>query len=521
MGWDNARKSALLAANRIPLDVALLVSRNASGGGVGDEFLFASDRRLSPGAYLDPSSVSIQSAAVSVPDFRYQAGGFSVEINLPGDLSASRGGGALMEAVRRGSLCRLLVGFGSGDLADYLPYKLGVINNIKLLSSVRARIEVYDVVYALRSRPTPELSSGSPQTRLFHGLAGEETTLSAGYTAGATTVTLTSVTGFETFNGTGVAKLTGNSGAPFYVKFTGVNTGSKQLTGVTAGFFGTSDENAASGNEAVSCAYLSGHPVTVLWRLLSSTGAGTNGSQDVYPEAAGFGLDQTWLDLHSIREWTTALTPASGSLSIDLVVEEPVEDGLHYLGAILAELGIWVVQSEGQLSVRAAQDPSSPAIEAAVSVDDSMLLDFPTVDLYDPQVPYQYNRVEVVSASGTTGTSQSASVLPLRDTLSYDLSAIVWSNEGEVRTEVRNRIDDYGLYIPERISLTIRGAFTGLTPGDFTRLTSGQIRSRFRSALSGYSDRSVFVASVQENLIGGYTEIQLLGYPLSRSDDYA
>lgn len=523
MAWDRAVKATLQSATTIAIDAAIRVRVNASGGGVGADYLAATDPRVAPDTMLDLETLEIAAVGVSVPDFRYQAGGFSVEVAIPASIWAGKRGG-FFRSFRRGSLIELLIGFGSGDLSDYLRYRLGVISNVLILNRNRARIEVYDILYGLKSRPFPEELAGEPQSQLFYGLAGTSTTLNANYTAGNTAITLSSVDNFETFDGTGVANIEGNSGSVFYVQFTGVDAGLKQLTGVSGGYFGTSDENASSGNEALSCAFINTHPITAIHRLLSSTGTtGANGAQDIYPLAAGFAIDQDWLDLDGFRDWTTNVVKvSSGTYRISVVIEEPIEDGLLWVQSMLAELGIWLVSVEGQISVRAAQTLTSTNIEHPIPIGDALIgpNEFPILACYDPASPYAYNRVTVQTEDSSANTGATVTVLPVRDELVYDASGTIRENESVIRTEILSRIDDYGHHIPERLSLPIQGAFWGFAPGDVVRVSSDRIRSRFKSAHDGYESRAMFVAGLNENPITGASSLELLAYPLNTDDDY-
>ena len=138
---------------------------------------------------------------------------------------------------------------------------------------------------------------------------------------------------------------------------------------------------------------------------------------------------------------------------------------------------------------------------------------------YDPAVPYAYNRVEIQTASGSTGTNLNATTLPVRDTLTYDASPFVSVNESAIRTEAIARVDNYGHYVPDRVRLTLIGAFYGYVPGDVVRLTSDQVRARFVSTQSGIEDRACLISEVSENPIEGITAISLLVYPLRTEDD--
>ena len=530
MSWGATTIDALKAAGTLPLSIVLRVRRNAAGGGVGTEFLISSNPAHNPDALLLPESLKQQPAAIQAGSWRYSPANFSVDVVLP-DAEIGHRSPQPGYSLRRGALVELLIGQGD-DLSTYLPERRGRIQSPTMKGRHLAELSVFSLLYSLKGRPTPVLDAASlPQSRLFHGLCGVETTITtAGFVAGVGTQTLDidDDESFSLFNGTGVAKITGDTGEVFYVTFTGV--GSNQLTGVSkVGQFGTTSEDAAIGNTVSSVAYVGGvHPLIMAEQLLVSTGAGTNGARDVYPETAGFAIDQEWIDTAQFRMVRqTVVKVNSGVYEWEVLVESPVEDGLLWLQGLLNRAGIWLVERQGQIAVRAAQSLSSTQpVAQHQEITDADIIGVPTVEWYDPGSAYAYNRFAVVSATATatpSGGTESvlpATTLPTREEQVVDLSDLVFTNETEVKTDVIRRCDDYSHYPGEVITLTLRSAWWGLCEGDIIPLTTVRTRGRFVSTYGGYSRRACMVLSAGPNPIAGTTALKLLCMPLDPADDH-
>ncbi len=69
------------------------------------------------------------------------------------------------------------------------------------------------------------------------------------------------------------------------------------FTGCTRGALGTVAATHATGDEARNLAVLQGNPATLALQILTSTGAGTNGTYDVLPKCCGLAIDQTLIDV--------------------------------------------------------------------------------------------------------------------------------------------------------------------------------------------------------------------------------
>ena len=518
MSWPQHRIDAMAGASQ-PMAIALRIGRQITGAGVGGTLLAASDPSLDPELALDAASLTAISTVLTAREWSYGSGAFSVVVVYPSVVTAGRVAD-IAARLRRGALVELLASAGGSAIGDYLRFGLGVLAGVRSVGSRALELRVYDLLYALHSRPYAELdASNLPQTRLFHNIAGTETTIASNYSAGASSLVLTSSANFSTVDGTGIARFVDNDGNTVYGTFTGVSGAT--LTGFSGGALGTSDADAASGNAAISSVYLNDHPLLIALKLLCSTGAASNGPYDVYPTQAGFSIDQSWIDLERFRTVKREiLTPGSGSYSWKFAVDDPVPDGLLWLSSLLSESGAGLCIRQGQIAAWAAQTLASYQW-SDFDITDADIDGFVICDWYDESAKFAYNKVQIDTATNNATSIQSVTTLPARDEIVYDLSELVRDNESAVRTMLAGKLADWCHYPPERLSLTLRGALWGLAVGDVGYITTTRARGRLASTSDGYSRRACMIAEYAPDPIAGTTAISLLITPDRPSDDYA
>jgi hypothetical protein len=519
MGWSvSIADKRAQAQHRVSL--ALRIRKNTNGGGVGEDFLASSVPAHNPDAVLLPDTYQGQGDVLTVQTWRIQPGHFTIALHFPSRLSdraalASR-------SLRRGALCELLEGEGA-DLGTYVARRRGRIQQITWPDVNVCQVVVYSLLYSLKSRPYPVWDgSGNPNTKLFQGVCGVETTSTTAFTGNSsTTLTLTDASTFVTFNGTGVAKITPDVGNPFYVTFTGKS--GNQLTGIaTTNKFNTTQANAAIGNTVQSVAYLgAAHPLVIARRVLVSTGNGTNGTEDVYPETAGFGLDVEWIDEAQFRLVRGTVMNVS-PYAWDVLVESPQQDGIGWLQGLLQPVGAFLVERQGQIAPRCAQDLSNAQpCGQDQTITNADIEGQPTGEWYDPQVPYAYNRLQF-TGSGFNGVSEeSVTTLPVRDELVWDLSDRMFANQLNIHVNTLSRCELYAHHIGEVIRMTLSGTWWGLCAGDVIPLTTDRCRGRFVSTYGGYDQRTVVVLSANERIIEPFTDVVLLSMPIDAEDDYS
>jgi hypothetical protein len=547
MSWPASFRGRLFASGTVRLAVIFEVILPTSGEGVGAPWWAASDPRLAADGVLLLGSAGggigagprIGPCAVAPQSWEYQEGAWSVSLHIRDGQAQTRAGpggraiilpsggawGKVAAAVRRGALCRLLVGEVGWSREQYQPLRIGRVQGVSCSHPDLISVEVWDLVTALRSRLSAlSTSSGAEDRQLLFYDSATSTTLSGAYTVGDTTLNVTATTPFNrATGGTGAVRLTNTTlGRTFYLTYAG--TGSGTLTGVSSsGQYGTTAVAVGSAGAVQAIPLLAGHPVTITRRLLTSTGAGGNGAHDLYPAPWAFGLDEDWLDSADLSIMQLSLLVlSSGSYTWTGLPDSAQVDALGWWSQYLSAAGLWICTRQGQIVMRAARDPNTASVLIAEALTDADLLrdSAPSVEWYPPDVPVSYTR-HTVTGTGSPATSlQSVSCLPAGSTLAPDLYDVLQgvSAEQAIREEVSGRCAPWAHRVPEVVSLEVTG-IRGYCPGDVLPLTLSGLRGRLSGTRQGYRERPVMVLEELPDLGRATTRLRLAVLPTGGQED--
>ena len=420
-------------------------------------------------------------------------------VDIVGDLSE------LLGNLTRGSIVRLRAGPPDWDAADYEPIAIGQVRNVRGTSPVWT-LEVLDLPSALRSRLTVTLD----EVALFSDVP-QSTTIDSNYTPADGNLRVVSTTGFgRQVAGTGCVKVTPTTGDPFYLTWTGVGLAPVRFTGVSSsGQFGTTAVPAVVGDTVEEVGYVYGHPCDIARKVLQR-----NGTLGQLPDTWNLGLLHTVIDQTDADNWRdTVAVVGSGSYSWDVLVEGAVEDGYAWLSALLAGGGFFLTMRQGMLTVRAGQDSQSALLHSGITITDADIEAVEEYDAFDADHEPEYGFASVVTSSDEFSVPVAPATLPAKASFVYDLSDRVFSNESEIRPEVRSRVQESATKIPERLVLRCASLrLAQLTPGDLVTLTTVRTASR-RDGAAGWDGRLAVVAQVSPDWVGATCKVGLLVYP--------
>jgi len=514
MSWSANFITLLTAAatGRVQLFWILAIVDLADGTTLGDAGVLAATQAIHGGAMIIGTP---EIGAQSVTPQSWRAPGGAARIRVSASSHAT-----IAEATRRGSYCRLRAGGLNWAANDYQTVFLGVIGNITATDKATLTIELWDILSALGSKPGASLMFGN---------AGESTHNTTDYTPGDDHIHVTSSTLFELeTGGTGVLRVdvtTGSTG-PFYLTFTG--TTANLITGVSAAaVFGTTENIALAGTDIVVVAYMHGHPIDIFRKMLMSTGLGTNGAVDVYPASWGWAIphaDVDSTDADAVK--TTVVIPLSGAHHWDVLVEDPTTASsvISWLAGLLSQAGIFPIQRQGQITVRAAQSlrPGELLLATGWTLNADDIERAESVEWWDGSAGSRYRLIACESKAGrdTYGTVGYSHGWPWQSEITYDLSEVVADNGPAIRDEVLLRLRRWCACQPESITLVL-GSFlwSRLVPGDVVALTTTILRGHFASTYTGWSARSVLVTEVSSDWQGATVRVILKVLPSSDSAD--
>jgi len=419
--------------------------------------------------------------AVAVRTWQTTGGGFS--LHVVGDSNMRRA----LARLAPGSLVGVYAGPRTSSPGAHARIDLGQFIGAQQVSSRASGVlPVWRLNFApawscLRRRPGTNFDN-----RLFN-YAGYDVTISGGaYTSGASTLQLSSVTGIERqAGGYGIVKVTGNSGATFYLRWTGIS--GTTLTVDTSPYFGTTLENANVGNKVEGIVYLRGHPAEIIRRLLVSTGsadfsagtAGSNGSHDLYPETWGFGIDRADVDgdgFGRLKSDVMTVDSASGNYLAEILVETAPDNALDWLTSWLRPLGVFLRTYQGKFSAWACQDPwSTSSLFGSFGVTDDLLL--PDRLQWQPVTAEgTHNSSQITSDASSYGDDTKTSAYtsaPVFYKRSRDVTGILRSDLSDHAEDVNGRCSPWDTRPLSRLGGQWGSGFYGrLGLGELTRVST-------------------------------------------------
>ena len=534
MTWPSGVAESLYQTGSIPLAMMLEVITPATGEGVAGAvpgWFATSDADLDSFAHIlirDGYRVNLGSAAVIPVSWQYVEGSWSLFIQIPeGRRRAGRLYGALaVKALRRGAMVRLSIGRLGRSRAEYHPLKLGRIYSVRSAGHPRTyRVEVWDIQTAFRSRMTATSVLSQERAKLFYGTAGaQDNTAGSTYNPGDGTLTIAgNVADRFTFEsgGAGVVRVTSDSAGDFFLKYTSTSAPST-IAGLTAsGQFGTTANPASAGQSCDAVCLLEGHPIDILQKILTSTGDGTNGPFDKYPRSWGLAVPEELISKAAFNQARRILKLSSGNYHWRLLIEAEQADPSTFLTQIFGPAGIWLCVRHGQIVCRIARDMHEAGLQRQPEdLFDGDLLEVPVVSWYPTDQPQTYFRALVINGGGDAFTRSSTSTLPVKQEISYDLTAVFQSvaNRDIIATDIANRLGPWAHMLPEYVDVTLRG-IRSYAPGDVVNFTSSEAFGRLDGTRDGYRNRPVMVIRSAMDVNSNSTKLTLATLPIDLQED--
>jgi len=425
---------------------------------------------------IEDGSVRLTSSSLDPRGWRTTFGGFS--FTLLGSIAD------FVANVTRGTIVTLSLGIDDANPANMEIVAIGEVRNIRLTRKGAWEVECIDGLGVLRQRRDLAQGNGT----LFYQLPAQTTIAGTAYTPGDTTLKVTATTDLRFDSaGSGAVRVTPTTGDPFILTFTGVAAGPARLTGVSAtGQYGTTAGAAAIGASVEALALIEGKPGAVLAKILTSTGAGTNGARDTLPASWGLAIDDSLVDTAALDNLDLGpLAPSSGNFTLTLLVDAAIEDALSWFVGWMSAIGMFPVISQGLYSAGAAQNTATAT--PSFTLEDDEIIELLGHEFWDEGHDPEYQVVYVTSATNTSNTTgTSTATLPTATSITYDASALIWANELATRENIRDRVEESAKRIPERLELRVQTLrCMAIAVGDVGELTyTGTLR---RNGAAGWT----------------------------------
>ena len=455
-------------------------------------------------------SIRVSGGSITPHSWSVSVGGFAIE--LCGVI------GLFFDRCSRGAICSLEMGFVGWAEDQFERIALGRYQHTEssgLGRAVRHSATFWGVGALLQTR----IAETYTKTALFATL--EDTTdLSSTYngTAGTLDVSSSGALQRET-GGTGVVEIHPSSGSSsYYVKWTNVSTNTLTIS-PSSELFSTARSVAAAGSIVDNVAYLSGHPLDIMLKILIS-GNGSASVYNKYPSEWGYRLPVELVAISDILLWRAGLTSSSG-YDWEYLVTDPQDNGWTWLTGLLAVDGIWPVFRQGQISARYAQNIWSMRTPPALQITESQQMgEYRLID-WDPEHSVEYGQLNIRNKTAhTVGAAvdltkqldPALESMPLARSADIDLTDRIYDNSvGDgVRPIVADRLSNWAFRICERLILTTGLSSAQLCPGDVVLVTLPSIQGRIQETRYGYQDQPCMVASIDVDYTAGTCSLELL-----------
>jgi len=472
---------------------------------------------FSAGNYpLKIANGSVQISGTRIIPQRWNVSFGQFSLNVVGDIRY------ITERVRKGQLAQL-----SCRINGQTNFQRLAIGALTSISGSRASftLQFNDLLTALSNSLDARagqamVTTDPPHFQLFYK-AGLTTTVSSAFTVGDTSLQVVSDAIFKRKTGArGLIKCTASaSGNSFFLFFTG--SGSNTLTGISATTHPAgSAENLQVGDVVTALIWLEGEPYNIFGSIVTSTGSGTNGVLDVYPEEWSIGgsvNSNLWDYYDGINQQRIIQRSDGGAYQWGFYIDTPLTNGIRYITNLAAGLGQWPVFRMGMLSWRGCTDPTGVQTDiftpVSAQIKDNDIFSIQRHDFYNPDVPTIYRTSRIIyneagsgHFSGQTYDNSQVRSLPAQKIIQRDGSSLYNHDQGG--SDFRNqaslmdlkRMASWDLFSTEKIVLRVNLRFAYLVAGDIIELSSNYISGAYDPLGYTFRNRRMMVAACDFNI---------------------
>lgn len=413
--------------------------------------------------------------------------------------------------VTRGTCLALYLGLPGMDPGDFEVIAVGPYRSMRGVGPAFT-IEILDLLAAM---PQRWALTNPASNELFYDVEGS-TTLAADYTVGDSSVEVASTGVFQRETGSdGAVLITPSTGDPFYLLYSGTATGPARLTGVSAAaHMGTTAADAVAGNAVTNVAYLAGHPLDIVRKVLMSREQ-SNSVYDTLPARWGLGILNQLVDNDDIDAWRDSIVKvATGTYQWKLAVPAKIENAYEWLTTEWSRAGMFPTIRQGRITWRAARSSVQTQLHSGLAIRDTDVVEVLGYEDYDAENGEEYSGVAVYSADGSGALqSETPATLPALDTVLVYQPSGLFGAWPEVVPEMTARLSESGLRVPERLRLLLSTCrWAQWCPGDMAVLYLTRVQSR-RDGKAGFWGRQAHVVEVSPQWCEWTVAVTVLVYP--------
>ena len=494
MGWSSDFVNALSASSITPIYELEIVR---STRGVGSPATIFTDR-----GSLRVTRANVQGTQVIPHRWAVSFGGFEVE--LVGDIlqysqSLMRGCIAFLSVELRGLTGKELIAIGQ---LDQIRGQRGVF-----------RATFKDILSALQSRIDTRIVGGRHYSKLFFDTEIETTAAHA----------WNNHSYLEVADGSAFTKSTSHygllycvpaSGDPFYLGWTSYDSSTNRFTlSSTEGVHPTyrGDTSLHVGDKIFNAVRIAAAPHALFAQIVTSTGAGTNGANDVLPNSygTGFPLPHSFFDYADAQSTQSYITNASGGpYGLDFSAIAPLDGGLRSIADIFSTVGQWPVMRQNSFTWRGCFDPTGrfgrqPATSAHIT--DADIIELDDVDFFDANLKAVYMQSSMIyntNGLSVVRTNSFTKSLPTNGSIDRDFGFYYnpTFNESSMGQADRDRMAIWDFYNWARISMRVSLKYATLCAGDKVEVSSRFIVDPYTQPDRTYTRRPAMVLEIGYNI---------------------
>ena len=431
------------------------------------------------------SSIRLNGTKIIPQRWSVSFGGFSLQIT--GNLRF------ILPKMRRGQIATLSCSLNGSK------FEILAIGSLDTLSGLRGlyNLGFKDLLSALQNSldtraGTVFSQTDPPKFSLFYKV-GRTTTTTSSFGNSDTTLNLADASFFKkelSVGSKGIVRIT-NTNHDFYIFWSGSTA--TELTGCTTADYNntTRPVSVASGATVTYCAWLQGQPYEIIAKILTSTGAGTNGEFDVFPEQWTIGgkIDKQIFDISDAKRASKEIVRDNGSdYHVGIAVETPLNSGFREIVNLFSTVGIFPVYRQNAISIRACTDPEgietrkTPDIKANIKDED--IIEVLQHDFFNSDIAniyrttiVKYNYVNVFASGGIYNSSRVDSLPALKEierNFSQYYLAQPDNRQSQALQDLR-RLRVWDLYISERLVVRVPLRYATLCSGDVVTFISEDV----------------------------------------------
>lgn len=264
-----------------------------------------------------------------------------------------------------------------------------------------------------------------------------------------------------------------------------------------------------AGDQVTHRALIIDRPDHIFAKTIMSTGDGSQGIFDKYPEAwgSGFKFANNMIDALNMERWRDVWQTPSGDYEFQIVVENGESSGIRYLLERFLNVGMWPVFRQNALSWRVCQNPNTANFQTlTLEITDNDIIQVNSHEIFSQSLSSAFTKTTIrctdTSHNDLSSSAEQEKVrsLPVDDEIIRDMRlAYKIDNPSQITKAASDifRMKHWDFYPWEDLVITVRERFATLVAGDIVQITSGDLYGYAEAEGKTYQSRRGMILGVR------------------------